>query len=96
MRKKFPEEFCVDLNPAIFLHQNFLELIFTFLTLLEASIVTELSFLFLIFSLFFLPFQGFGMLLMEEAERIAKEEHGARKIAVISGTAAFIPWDCFF
>ncbi|XP_037986439.1 elongator complex protein 3-like [Motacilla alba alba] len=29
--------------------------------------------------------QGFGMLLMEEAERIAKEEHGARKIAVISG-----------
>ncbi|XP_068039236.1 elongator complex protein 3 [Anomalospiza imberbis] len=29
--------------------------------------------------------QGFGMLLMEEAERIAKEEHGAQKIAVISG-----------
>uniref|UniRef100_U3K839 Elongator complex protein 3 n=1 Tax=Ficedula albicollis TaxID=59894 RepID=U3K839_FICAL len=29
--------------------------------------------------------QGFGMLLMEEAERIAREEHGARKIAVISG-----------
>ncbi|XP_038627387.1 elongator complex protein 3 [Tachyglossus aculeatus] len=29
--------------------------------------------------------QGFGMLLMEEAERIAQEEHGARKIAVISG-----------
>ncbi|XP_036607126.1 elongator complex protein 3 [Trichosurus vulpecula] len=29
--------------------------------------------------------QGFGMLLMEEAERIAKQEHGARKIAVISG-----------
>ncbi|XP_061481840.1 elongator complex protein 3 isoform X1 [Rhineura floridana] len=29
--------------------------------------------------------QGFGMLLMEEAERIAKEEHGAWKIAVISG-----------
>uniref|UniRef100_A0A8C3E8W3 Elongator complex protein 3 n=1 Tax=Corvus moneduloides TaxID=1196302 RepID=A0A8C3E8W3_CORMO len=28
--------------------------------------------------------QGFGMLLMEEAERIAREEHGARKIAVIS------------
>ncbi|XP_068931728.1 elongator complex protein 3 isoform X2 [Petaurus breviceps papuanus] len=28
--------------------------------------------------------QGFGMLLMEEAERIAKQEHGARKIAVIS------------
>lgn len=29
--------------------------------------------------------QGFGMLLMEEAERIAKEEHGSHKIAVISG-----------
>uniref|UniRef100_A0A8B9UR05 Elongator complex protein 3 n=1 Tax=Anas zonorhyncha TaxID=75864 RepID=A0A8B9UR05_9AVES len=28
--------------------------------------------------------QGFGMLLMEEAERIAKEEHGSWKIAVIS------------
>ncbi|GBL92747.1 Elongator complex protein 3 [Araneus ventricosus] len=29
--------------------------------------------------------QGFGTLLMEEAERIAVEEHGANKIAVISG-----------
>ena len=29
--------------------------------------------------------QGFGMLLMEEAERIAFEEHGSNKIAVISG-----------
>lgn len=29
--------------------------------------------------------QGFGMLLMEEAERIAKEEHGSEKILVISG-----------
>lgn len=29
--------------------------------------------------------QGFGTLLMEEAERIALEEHSARKIAVISG-----------
>lgn len=29
--------------------------------------------------------QGFGMLLMEEAERIAIEEHGSKKIAVISG-----------
>ncbi|OPJ85215.1 hypothetical protein AV530_000425 [Patagioenas fasciata monilis] len=29
--------------------------------------------------------KGFGMLLMEEAERIAKEEHGSWKIAVISG-----------
>jgi len=29
--------------------------------------------------------QGFGMLLMEEAERIAVEEHGSSKIAVISG-----------
>ncbi|NP_001001215.1 elongator complex protein 3 [Xenopus tropicalis] len=29
--------------------------------------------------------QGFGMLLMEEAERIAREEHGSCKIAVISG-----------
>ncbi|XP_014818533.1 PREDICTED: elongator complex protein 3 [Calidris pugnax] len=32
--------------------------------------------------------QGFGMLLMEEAERIAKEEHGSWKIAVISGIFA--------
>ncbi|KAM8954309.1 elongator complex protein 3 [Pelodytes ibericus] len=29
--------------------------------------------------------QGFGMLLMEEAERIAREEHGSCKISVISG-----------
>ena len=29
--------------------------------------------------------QGFGMLLMEEAERIAKDEHGSNKISVISG-----------
>uniref|UniRef100_A0A4W3IK00 Elongator complex protein 3 n=1 Tax=Callorhinchus milii TaxID=7868 RepID=A0A4W3IK00_CALMI len=29
--------------------------------------------------------QGFGTLLMEEAERIARDEHGSAKIAVISG-----------
>nr|CAG4645391.1 EOG090X02DF [Lynceus sp. MCZ IZ 141354] len=29
--------------------------------------------------------QGFGTLLMEEAERIAREEHGSHKISVISG-----------
>ncbi|KAL9184631.1 hypothetical protein ACHAXT_012601 [Thalassiosira profunda] len=29
--------------------------------------------------------QGFGMLLMEEAERIAREEHGSKKMLVISG-----------
>lgn len=29
--------------------------------------------------------QGFGTLLMEEAERIAREEHGSFKLAVISG-----------
>lgn len=29
--------------------------------------------------------QGFGMLLMEEAERIAVEEHKSTKMAVISG-----------
>lgn len=29
--------------------------------------------------------QGYGMLLMEEAARIAKHEHGSKKIAVISG-----------
>ena len=34
--------------------------------------------------------QGFGMLLMEEAERIAREEHGASKMAVISGESAAI------
>ena len=31
-------------------------------------------------------YQGFGMLLMEEAERIAVEEHGSYKISVISGS----------
>ena len=29
--------------------------------------------------------QGYGTLLMEEAERIAREEHGSEKILVISG-----------
>jgi elongator complex protein 3 len=29
--------------------------------------------------------QGYGTLLMEEAERIARDEHGSQKIAVISG-----------
>ena len=29
--------------------------------------------------------QGFGTLLMEEAERIARDEHGSEKISVISG-----------
>lgn len=29
--------------------------------------------------------QGYGTLLMEEAERIAREEHGSKKILVISG-----------
>ncbi|CUS11488.1 unnamed protein product [Tuber aestivum] len=29
--------------------------------------------------------QGYGTLLMEQAERIAREEHGSRKISVISG-----------
>jgi hypothetical protein len=29
--------------------------------------------------------KGFGTLLMEEAERIAREEHGSIKLAVISG-----------
>jgi len=33
----------------------------------------------------YIDWQGFGMLLMEEAERIAMEEHGSSKIAVISG-----------
>jgi histone acetyltransferase (RNA polymerase elongator complex component) len=32
---------------------------------------------------------GFGTLLMEEAERIAREEHGAHKLAVISGEKFF-------
>lgn len=34
--------------------------------------------------------QGFGTLLMEEAERIAREEHGSVKLAVISGKLSFI------
>lgn len=29
--------------------------------------------------------QGFGTLLVEEAERIVREEHGSAKIAIISG-----------
>lgn len=29
--------------------------------------------------------QGYGTLLVEEAERIAREEHGSKKISVISG-----------
>lgn len=29
--------------------------------------------------------KGFGTLLMEEAERIARDEHGSIKMAVISG-----------
>lgn len=38
------------------------------------------------FSLAHIYQQGFGTLLMEEAERIAREEHGSIKLAVISGT----------
>lgn len=34
--------------------------------------------------------QGFGTLLMEEAERIAKEEHKSYKISVISGTYIYV------
>ena len=33
----------------------------------------------------YLILKGFGMLLMEEAARIALEEHGSTKLAVISG-----------
>lgn len=40
--------------------------------------------------------QGFGMLLMEEAERIAREEHGSKKIAVISGSCQCNFQFCFF
>jgi len=29
--------------------------------------------------------QGFGMLLLEEAERIARDEHGSEKLAIIAG-----------
>ena len=29
--------------------------------------------------------QGYGTMLMEEAERIARDEHGSKKLAVISG-----------
>lgn len=36
--------------------------------------------------------QGFGMLLMEEAERIAREEHGSKKLAVISGSHSIITY----
>ena len=36
--------------------------------------------------------QGFGTLLMEEAERIAREEHGSIKLAVISGKSLLVRW----
>jgi elongator complex protein 3 len=36
------------------------------------------------------PIKGFGTLLMEEAERIAREEHGSIKLAVISGTLSHV------
>jgi hypothetical protein len=36
------------------------------------------------------PLKGFGTLLMEEAERIAREEHGSIKLAVISGTLCHV------
>jgi elongator complex protein 3 len=36
--------------------------------------------------------QGFGTLLMEEAERIAREEHGSVKLAVISGELHVARW----
>ncbi|KAG9922085.1 hypothetical protein KCU98_g18843, partial [Aureobasidium melanogenum] len=29
--------------------------------------------------------QGYGTLLMEEAERIARDEHGSEKLSIISG-----------
>lgn len=35
--------------------------------------------------------QGIGTLLMEEAERIAREEHGSGRIAVISGESSEEP-----
>lgn len=38
--------------------------------------------------------QGFGTLLMEEAERIAREEHGSVKLAVISGKLPLV--ECMF
>ena len=42
--------------------------------------------------------QGFGLLLMEEAERIAREEHGSHKITVISGQVVdfCLPGDIFY
>ena len=36
--------------------------------------------------------RGFGTLLMEEAERIARDEHGATKLAVISGESLSTAW----
>lgn len=40
--------------------------------------------------------QGYGTLLMEEAERIAREEHNSAKISVISGKFVFIYFHYFF
>ena len=36
-----------------------------------------------VFSIYFIL--GFGTLLMEEAERISRDEHGSHKLSVISG-----------
>lgn len=41
---------------------------------------------------FVLRVQGFGMMLMEEAERIARDEHGSCKLAVISGESMQTMW----
>ena len=38
--------------------------------------------------------QGFGVLLMEEAERIARDEHGSVKLAVISGAYPYRAFSC--
>uniref|UniRef100_A0A8C6LXF2 Elongator complex protein 3 n=1 Tax=Nothobranchius furzeri TaxID=105023 RepID=A0A8C6LXF2_NOTFU len=38
--------------------------------------------------------QGFGMMLMEEAERISRDEHGSRRLAVISGTTELHSVSC--
>ena len=65
-------------DPGLFQHQVRSFLLHLSLSLLCLSIITNSHHP-------SSPFQGFGTLLMEEAQRIARDEHGADVLAVISG-----------
>lgn len=71
-------------DPTKFQHQVRLKSSFHNVYFNEIGFLTHLSHFFNK-NIPFLSLQGFGMLLMEEAERISREEHGSSKLAVISG-----------